>query len=89
LLPVASYAYETWLLKFKEENRLRVSEDRVWRGIFGPKREEVKFGCKEVRNEELQNLYSLVNIIRVIKSRSMRWVERVAHMAELRNAYKI
>jgi hypothetical protein len=61
----------------------------VLRRIFGPKREEVAGGCRRLHNEELHNLYSLPCIIRVIKSRKMRWVVYVAPIGEIRNAYKI
>jgi hypothetical protein len=48
-------------------------ENRVLRRIFGPKRDEVTGGWRKLHNEEFQNLYSSPNIIRMIKSRSMRW----------------
>jgi hypothetical protein len=51
-----------------------VSENRILRRIFGPKREEVEEGWRRLHNEELHNFYSSLNIIRVIKSRRMRWV---------------
>jgi hypothetical protein len=57
----------------REEHRLRVSEDRVLRRIFGPKREDVTGDWRKLHNDELHNLYSLPNIIRMIKSRRMRW----------------
>jgi hypothetical protein len=53
-------------------NRLRVSENRVLRRIFGPKRDEVTGGWRKLHNEELHNLYSSPSIIRIIKSRKMR-----------------
>jgi hypothetical protein len=55
----------------------------VLRRIFGPKRDE------ELHNEELHNLYSSPSIIRIIKSRRIRWVGHVARMGEKRNAYRI
>jgi hypothetical protein len=60
----------------------------VLRRIFGPKRQEVEGGWRRQHNEELQNLYALPNIIRVIKARRMRWVRHVARMEEMRNVYK-
>jgi hypothetical protein len=59
-------------MTLKEEHRLRVFENRVLRRIFGPKRDEVT-GVRELHNEELHNLYSSPGIIRIIKSRWMRW----------------
>jgi hypothetical protein len=61
----------------------------VLRRIFECKREEVVGAWRRLYNEELHNLYILPNVIRVIKSRRMRWVGLVAHMGEMRNAYKI
>jgi hypothetical protein len=63
-----------------------VFENRVLRRIFGPRRDEVTGGWRKLHNEELHNLYSSPSIIRIIKSRRMRWVRYVARMAEKRNA---
>jgi hypothetical protein len=57
----------------REEYRLKVSENRVLRRIFGPKRVEVIGGWRKLHNEELHNLYASANIIRMIKSRRIRW----------------
>jgi hypothetical protein len=62
-----------------EEHRLRVFENRVLRRIFGPKREE-DGSWRKLRNDELHSLYFLPNIVRVIKSRRMRWAGHVAGM---------
>jgi hypothetical protein len=64
-------------------------ENRILRRIFGPKRDEVTGGCRKLRNEELHKLYSSENIIRMIKSRRIRWAEYVAKMEEERTAYRI
>jgi hypothetical protein len=61
----------------------------VLRGIFGPKREEMAEGWRRPRNEELHNLYSSPTIIRVIKSRRMRWEGHTARVEGMRKAYKI
>jgi hypothetical protein len=66
-----------------------VFENRVLRRIFGPKRDEVSGEWRRLHNEERNDLYSSRNIIRVIKSRRMRWAGHVAHMGEGRGAYRI
>jgi hypothetical protein len=71
-----------------EERRLRVFENRVLR-IFGPKKDEVTGKWRKLHNLELNNLYSSANIVRVIKSRRMRWVGHVAPMGEGRGVYRI
>jgi hypothetical protein len=70
-LPVVLYGCETWSVTLREEHRLRVFENRVLRGIFGPKR-EVDGPWRKLHNDELHSLYSSPNIVRVIKSRRMR-----------------
>jgi hypothetical protein len=72
------YGCETLSLILREERRLRVFENRVLRRIFGPKRDELIGEWRTSHNEELNGLYSLPNIVRVIKSRRMRWVGHVA-----------
>jgi hypothetical protein len=66
----------------KEEDRLRVFETGVLRRMFGPKRDEVTGERRKLHNEELRDLYSSpsTRIIRIIKSRRMRWVGHVARM---------
>jgi hypothetical protein len=62
------YGCETWSLTLREEHRLRVSENRVLRRIFGPKRDEVTGEWRKLHNEELRNLYSSPYIIRQVKA---------------------
>jgi hypothetical protein len=69
---------ETSSLTLREEHRLRAFENRVLRRIFGPKRDDVMGGWRKLHNVELHNLYSSPNIIRMIKSRRMRWSGHVA-----------
>jgi hypothetical protein len=73
----------------REERSLRVLENRVSRRIFGPKRNEVKREWRKLHNEELNDLYSSPNIVRVIKSRRMRWVRHAARMVERRGIYGV
>jgi hypothetical protein len=66
-------------------HKLRVFENRVLRRIFGPKRDGVMGGLRKLHNEELHNLYSSPSIIRIMKSRRMRWGGHVTRMEEKRN----
>jgi hypothetical protein len=86
---VVLYGCETWSLTLREEHRLRVFENRVLRRIFGPKRDEVTREWRKLHDEELRDLYSSPSIIRIIKSRRMRWAGYVARMGEKRNEYRL
>jgi hypothetical protein len=66
-----------------------VFENRVLRRMFGPRRDEVTGDWRKLHNEELHDLYSSPNIMRMIKSMRMRWAGHVAPMGEKRNAYRI
>jgi hypothetical protein len=68
---------------------MRVPENRVLRRIFGPKRDEVTGEWRKLHDEELRDLYYSPSIIRIIKSRRMRWAGHVARMGERRNAYRL
>jgi hypothetical protein len=89
ILPVVLYGCETWSLTLREEHGQRVFENRMLRRTFGPRREEVTGDWRKLHNEELHNLYSSPDIIRMIKSRRMRWAGHEAQMGETRNAYRI
>ena len=78
ILPVVLYECETWSLTLREERKLRVFEHMVLRRIFGPRRDE----WRRLHNKKLNDLYSSPNIVRVIKSRRMRWAGHVACMGE-------
>jgi hypothetical protein len=80
ILPVVLYGCQAWSLTQREERRLRVFENRVLRRVFGPKRDEVTGEWRKLHNEELNDLYSAPNIVRVVKSRLMRWAGHVARM---------
>jgi hypothetical protein len=75
ILPAVLYGCKVWCLTLREEYRLKVYENMVLRRIL--------------HNEELHNMYTFSNIVRVIKSRKMRWSGHVACMGEMRNAYNI
>jgi hypothetical protein len=83
------YGCETWFLTLREQHKLRVFENRVLRGIFGPKRGEVKGEWRKLHSGELHNLYSSPDIIRQIKSRRMRWAGHVARMGGGRKVYGV
>jgi hypothetical protein len=89
ILPVVLYGCETWSLALREENRLRVFENRVLRRIFGLKRDEVTGEWRKLHNEELRDLYSSPSIIRIIKSLRMRWAGHVARVGEKTNVYRL
>jgi hypothetical protein len=72
------YGRETWSLILKEEKGLRVFEKSVLRTMFGPKRDEVTGGWRKLHNEELHNIYFSPSVIRMMKSRRMRWAGYVA-----------
>jgi hypothetical protein len=81
-LSVVLFGCETWSVTLREEHGLRVFENRVLRGIFGPERDEVTGDWRKLHNEQLHNLCCSRNIIRVIKLRRMGWVGHVACVGE-------
>jgi hypothetical protein len=89
ILPVVLYGCETWSLTLRNEHSLRVFENRVLRGIFGPNSDEATGQRRKLHNGELHNLYSPPDNIRQIKSRRMRWTGHVALMGEGRNVYRV
>ncbi|KAJ4438516.1 hypothetical protein ANN_14461 [Periplaneta americana] len=88
ILPVL-YGCETWTFTLREEQRLKVSENKVLRKIFEAKRNKIIREWRKLHNAELHALYSSPDIIRNIKSGSLRWAGHVARMGESRNAYRI
>jgi hypothetical protein len=73
----------------REKRRLRVSENRVLRRLYGSRRDEETGGWRKLHNEELNDLYSSPSIFRVIKSRGMRWAGHVTRMGESRVIYRV
>jgi len=86
ILPVVLYGCETLSLILREEHRLMVLENRMWR-IFGPKRDEVTGEWRKLHNEELNYIYCSPNIMRVIKNNG--WVGHVALMGKGGGVYKV
>ena len=84
ILPVVLYGCDTWSLTLREERKLRVFENMVLRRIFGPSRDEITREWRRLYNVELNDLYSSPYIVRVIKSRRMRWAGHVARKGEER-----
>ena len=82
------YDCEAWSLTLGEKSRLSVFENRILRRIFGPKGYE-NGEWRRLHNEELHSLYRLPNIVRVIKSRRMRWAGQVVRIEENGSAFKI
>jgi hypothetical protein len=83
------YGFESWSLTPREEHRLRVFENRVLRGIFGPKREEVTGQWRKLHNEEPDDLYCSPSVVRVIKSGRMRWVGHMECVGGRKGGYRI
>jgi hypothetical protein len=89
ILPVVMYGREIWSLTLREKHRLSVFQNKMLKRIFGPTREEVTGEWRKLHNEELRDLYSSPSILRIIKSRRMRWEGHVTRMGEKRIAYRL
>jgi len=89
ILPVVLYGCETWSLTLREERKPRVIENKVLRRTFGPRRDEITGEWRRLHNEEINDLYSSPNIVRVIKSGRMRLAGHVAHMGEKMGVYRV
>jgi hypothetical protein len=88
-LPLVLYGCETWSLTLRKKRRLKVFENRMLRRVFGTKRDEVTGEWRKLHNEELNDLYFLPSIVRVVKSRRMRWGGHVERMGEDRGVYRV
>jgi len=89
ILPGDLNGCETWSLTLRKERRLRVFANRVLRRILAAKRDEGIGQWKKLRNEALNDLYSLSNIIRVIKTRRMRWRRACSVYGEKISLYRV
>ncbi|KAJ4440919.1 hypothetical protein ANN_10767 [Periplaneta americana] len=89
VLPVVLYGCETWTLTLREEQSLRVFENKVLRKIFGARRDKVTGEWRKLHNAELDALYFSPDIIRNVKSRRLISVGHVAHIGESRNVYSV
>ena len=90
-MPVVLCGCETWSLTLRVERRLKVYENRVLRRIFGLNTDEVTGKWRKLQKDELSDLYSSTYtfMVRVIKSRTMRWAGHVARMGERRGIYRV
>jgi hypothetical protein len=88
-MPLVLYGWETWFRTLKEEHRLRIFEDKELRRLFAPRRNEVTGGWKKLHNEEHRDMYSAPSLIRIIKTRRMKWAGHVARMRKKRNVYRL
>ena len=89
IFPVVLYGCENWSLTLREERKLRVFENMVLRRISGPRRDEVTGQWRRLHKEELNDLYSSPSIVRMIKSRRMRWVGHVARIGKRSGLYGV
>jgi len=89
ILPFLLCGCETWSLILREERRMMVFRNRVLRRIFGPKKDKLRGEWRKLHIEELNDLYSSPNIVRVIKSRSMRWAGHVARVGERKGVHRV
>ena len=89
ILPVILYGCESWSTTLADKHKLRVFENKVLRKIYGPKRDEMTGEWRRLHNEELHGLYDSPDVVRIMKSRRLRWAGHVARMGEKRRLYSI
>ena len=89
ILPVILYCCKSWSTTLADEHKLRVFENRVLGKIYGPKRDEMTGEWRRLHNEELHGLYDSPDVIRIMKSRRIRWAGHVARMGEKRRLNSI
>ena len=89
ILPVILYGCESWSTTLADEHKLHVFENKVLRKIYGPKRDEMTGEWRRLHNEELHGLYDSPDVVKIMKSRRLRWAGHVARMGEKRRLYSI
>lgn len=89
ILPVILYGCESWSTTLADEHKLRVFENKVLRKIYGPKRDEMTGEWRRLHNEELHGLYDSPDVVKIMKSKRLRWAGHVARMREKRRLYSI
>ena len=89
ILLVVLYGCETWSFTLREECSQKAFENKVLREMFWLKRDKVTGEWRKLHNEELNDLYSSPNNVRVIKSRRMRWAGHVVRMGYMRGVYRV
>ena len=87
ILPVILYGCESWSTTVADEQKLRVFENKILRKIYGPKRDEMTGEWRRLHNEELHGLYDSPDVVKIMKSRRLRWAGHVARMGEKRRLY--
>ena len=88
-MPGVLYGCDTWSPILREEQSLRIFDNRVLRRILGPTRDKVTGELRKLHNEELNDLYWSLNFFQVIKSRKMRWAGHVVNMGEYGGIYRL
>ena len=89
IFPFVLYGCETWSLTQREESRLRVFKNRVLMRVFGTKTGKLTAEWRKLHNEKLNDLYCSPNIVRVNKSRRMRWAGQAARMWDRRGLHRV
>jgi len=88
-LPVILYGCEIWSITLADEHKLRVLENKVLKKIYGPKQGDMAGEWRRLHNKELHGLYDSPDVVRIMKSRRLRWAGHVARMGEKRRLYSI
>jgi len=89
ILPVILYGCESWSTTLADEHKLRVFENKILRKIYGPKRDEMTGEWRRLHNDELYGLYDSPNVVKIMKSRRLRWADHVSRMEKKGRLYSI